>query len=181
MKELTHDSNLSLYFQRYYPYRADKISPKRHCAVIGIGGNLGNVKKRFKHLFFTFTKSNIVDIVETSPILKNPPFGYPDQPFFHNAIIVLKTDLSPPKLLKYLLYIEKVYKRERSFANSPRTLDLDIIFFDKISLCKKNLTIPHPHYTNRESVMLPLSYLVNKECFNEITYIYRANSRCRPR
>ena len=125
---------------------------------------MGNLFKRFNKLFFSFQKSLVVDIIETSPILRNPPFGYIDQPDFYNTIIVLKTNLLPEELLKYLLHVEKIYKRERFFKNAPRTLDLDIIFYDKIRKSKNNLVIPHPHFHQRESVLIPLSYISTGAC-----------------
>ncbi len=178
MRSYDIDKDLTLFWQRNYPFVNSKISKKKHTCVIGIGGNVGDVRARFKRLFFTFIKNSQFDIVETSPILQNPPFGYIHQNDFFNAVIVLKTNLKSQELLKYLLYIEKIYKRERFFKDSPRTLDLDIIFFDKISLCKTNLTIPHPHFQKRDSVMIPLS-LLSKEYINEIVHIHRRNSRCR--
>jgi len=61
-----------------------------------------------------------------------------------------------------LLRIEKKFKRKREFKNSPRTLDLDIIFFDKIHYFKKDLIIPHRNYYKRESVLIPLSFIESK-------------------
>ncbi len=152
-----------LFYDRYYPYKAKKSSSKKHCAIIGIGGNIGDVIKRFKKLHFYLQQSSLVDIIESSPILKNPPFGYLDQPYFYNAIIVIRTDLSPHKLLKYLLFVEKRFKRIRNFKDSPRTLDLDMIFYDNISIRSKNLTLPHPHFHKRDSVLIPLG-LVKDRC-----------------
>jgi 2-amino-4-hydroxy-6-hydroxymethyldihydropteridine diphosphokinase len=102
----------------------------------------------------------VVDIIQTSPILKNPPFGYTNQKDFYNAIIIIKTDLNPINLLKFVLRVEQFFKRDRHFENSPRTLDVYIIFYDKITINRKDLIIPHPHFRERESVLIPLSYIV---------------------
>ena len=149
---------LTLFYTKNYPSKLKK-SNKRHCALIGVGGNIGDVKKRFEKLYYYFQKSSVVDILCTSPILKNPPFGYKDQPDFFNAIIILKTNLSAQILLRYLLFVEKRFKRIRSFKDSPRTLDLDMIFYDKISISSKYLTLPHPHWQDRDSVLIPLGLL----------------------
>jgi 2-amino-4-hydroxy-6-hydroxymethyldihydropteridine diphosphokinase len=82
-----------------------------------------------------------------------------DQKKFFNALVVLKTNLNPTQTLKRLLRIERKFKRKREFKNSPRTLDLDIIFFDNISVNKKDLIIPHSDFKNRDSVLIPLSLL----------------------
>jgi len=154
--------NLKLYYIKYFPYKEKKRSFKKHIITLGVGGNVGNVLKRFQQLYIYLKKSNSFDIVETAPILKNPPFGYLDQPDFFNTIIVLKTNLLPHQALKVLLRIEKKFKRKREFKDSPRTLDLDIIFFDKIFYFKKYLIIPHKDYHKRESVLIPLSFIESR-------------------
>ncbi len=130
--------------------------------TLGVGGNIGNTRKRFQKLFLYLMRSGIVDIEATSPILQNPPFGYTNQEDFFNAIIIVKTNLNPRNMLKFVLRVEQFFKRDRSFKNSPRTLDIDIIFFDKISLHFEDLIIPHPYYTQRESVLIPLAHIVKR-------------------
>jgi 2-amino-4-hydroxy-6-hydroxymethyldihydropteridine diphosphokinase len=131
---------------------------------LSIGGNIGNSRKRFNNLILYLQRVKVLDVMCTSPILKNPPFGYKDQEFFFNAIIVVKTDLNPKMLLKFVLRVEKFFKRVRSFENSPRTLDIDIIFYDTITLNTKDLIIPHPEYHKRESVLIPLALINRREC-----------------
>ena len=129
---------------------------KRYSATIGIGGNLGDVKRRFEHLFNYLKKDKQVELLQTSLILKNPPFGYVNQDDFFNSIIVLKTSLNPIAFLAYLMRLEKKFGRKRSFVNAPRTLDLDIIFFDNRVVNLEKLKIPHKEWFKRESVLIPL-------------------------
>jgi 2-amino-4-hydroxy-6-hydroxymethyldihydropteridine diphosphokinase len=150
---------LELFFVKNFPYLSKKTSTKKHTVVVGVGGNVGNVIKRFQTLYIYLKKSNNFDVIEVAPILKNPPFGYYEQPVFFNTIMVLKTNLNPHQTLKVLLRIEKKFKRKRYFKDSPRTLDLDMIFFDKIFYFKKDLIIPHKDYHQRESVLIPLSFI----------------------
>jgi len=124
--------------------------------VVGIGGNVGDVRRRFERLFIILRKDKRVSLVKTSLILKNPPFGYTNQDDFFNSILVLKTSMQPKVFLRYLLRLEKKFGRKRTFANAPRTLDLDIIFFDNRKINTKDLIVPHPFYAQRESVMIPL-------------------------
>ena len=154
------NKKLTLFFNKYYPSIVKKKSLKKHTVVIGVGGNIGNTIERFRKLYIYLKKTNNFDLLQTSPILKNPPFGYLNQNDFYNAIIVVKTNLNAFQTLKQLLRIEKKFKRKRDFKDSPRTLDLDIIFFDKIAISKKDLTIPHSEFYKRESVMIPLSYVM---------------------
>jgi 2-amino-4-hydroxy-6-hydroxymethyldihydropteridine diphosphokinase len=149
-----------LFFDRFFPYTRRSIGiKKRRIVTLGIGGNIGDVRARFQKLFFYLGRDRRWQLLETAPILKNPPFGYRDQADFYNSIIVLATEMHPTDLLKCLLHIEKRFKRVREFKNSPRTLDIDILFFDKIVHRSRRLTIPHPKWRERESVTVPLSFI----------------------
>ena len=128
----------------------------RYSVTVGIGGNVGDVKRRFEHLFIFFKKDKRVELVKTSLILKNPPFGFVNQDDFFNSIIVLKTSMQPILFLDYLMRLEKKFARKRSFANAPRTLDLDIIFFDNRVINKPKLQVPHAQWFKRDSVLIPL-------------------------
>ena len=140
-----------------FPYKKNSKSSLRYRVTVGIGGNIGDVKRRFEHLFFDIKKQSRVELIKTSLILKNPPFGYKNQDDFFNSIMILKTSMTPKLFLNYLLRLEKKFGRKRSFANAPRTLDLDIIFFDNRVIATEKLTIPHPSWQLRESVVIPLS------------------------
>ncbi len=131
----------------------------RYEVVVGIGGNVGDVRRRFEHLYVCLQRDKRVSLMRTSLILKNPPFGYKEQEDFFNSIIVLKTSMQPKQFLEYLMRLEKKFGRRRSFANAPRTLDLDIIFFDNRVIKTEQLTIPHAHWAERESVVIPLAGL----------------------
>lgn len=135
---------------------SSKESLHRHRVTVGIGGNLGDVKRRFEHLLIYFKRDKRVTLLRTSLILKNPPFGFTNQDDFFNSIIVLKTSMQPKVFLDYLMRVEKKFARKRSFANAPRTLDLDIIFFDDRVVKTSKLQIPHAEWTKRESVLIPL-------------------------
>ncbi len=157
-KEIKVNRELKLFYKKFYPFNG-KNSKKRYLVTLGLGCNIGDCFKRFEKLFFYFKKHNFVDIIKTAPILKNPPFGFKEQNDFYNTIMLLKTDLPPIEFLKFLLKVEKRFGRKRVFKNAPRTLDLDIIFFDKIKYKTKNLKIPHPEFKKRVSVTLPLALL----------------------
>jgi len=142
-----------------FPYTSTPKKSFRYRVFIGIGGNIGDVKRRFEHLFFEIKRYTKVELLATSLILKNPPFGFKNQDDFFNSIIVLKTNMQPFAFLDYLMRLEKKFSRKRSFANAPRTLDLDIIFFDNKIINSKKLTVPHPAWSKRESVLIPLREL----------------------
>ncbi len=140
----------------HFGYKRRQKSSHRYRVTVGIGGNVGDVKRRFEHLFILLNKDKRVELLQTSLILKNPPFGFIDQDDFFNSIIVLQVSMQPLFFLGYLQRLEKKFVRKRSFANAPRTLDLDIIFFDNRVVKIDRLKIPHKSWFERESVMIPL-------------------------
>jgi len=149
--------SLTTFSSLEFPQKTKIKSSKRYRVTVGIGGNVGDVKRRFNHLLISLKRDKRVALLETSFILKNPPFGFVDQDDFLNSIIVLKVDMQPVVFLDYLMRLEKKFSRIRSFSNAPRTLDLDIIFFDKRIINTDKLTIPHASWQDRESVLIPLS------------------------
>ena len=153
--KLTED--LTLFRSLCFGYKTTQKSSHRYRVIVGIGGNTGDVRRRFTHLFYFLKKEIQVELLQTSSILKNPPFGFLDQDDFFNGLIVLQTSMQPLSLLRYLHQVEKKFGRKRSFSNAPRSLDLDIIFFDKRVIQTDKLTIPHAHWSERESVIIPLS------------------------
>ena len=147
----------------YYPVVYQSRSRRgRHQALLGIGGNIGDMVRRFEHLYNFLVKSRFVTVIETSPILRNPPFGYLDQADFYNAVISVETDLHPMALLAYILRVERRFGRRRSFANAPRTLDIDMIFYDTMTIAHRRLQVPHPHWQERDSVVIPLQQMKGK-------------------
>jgi 2-amino-4-hydroxy-6-hydroxymethyldihydropteridine diphosphokinase len=169
------NAHLTLYFNPHFPWQNPHPFRRKHTAILGIGANIGNSFKRFEKLFNYLRREKQLTILETSPILQNPPFGYLDQPDFYNAVLLIETNLSPDRLLRYVLHVEHIFKRKRAFENSPRTLDIDIIVFDRIAIHKRHLTLPHPHFRKRESVLIPLSYL--KRGLYETVHIHSADTR----
>ena len=151
--------SLIVYKNLRFGLKKQRCISKRYGAVVGVGGNLGDVRRRFTHLLHVLEKDKRVDLVQSSSILKNPPFGFLDQDDFFNAVIVLQVNMQARSFLHYLLRLEKRFARKRSFANAPRTLDLDIIFFDDRVIDTKDLVVPHPEWSKRESVVIPLASL----------------------
>ena len=153
---------LTLVSTRHFPYQSKSKQSRKHKALLGIGGNIGDVLRRFEHLFHFMRKSNYINMIETAPILKNPPFGYVEQDDFYNSLLLIETNLTPRALLRYILHIEKIFGRKRLFKDGPRTLDIDIIFYENVTMHTKALKLPHPEWMNRASVLVPLSKMKGK-------------------
>ena len=152
------NNTLTLIRTELYPYEYG-ASKKRYCVTLGVGGNIGDVVRRLEKLSHFLKADRQCDLVKTGPILKNPPFGYVQQPDFYNSVMVVRTNLQPKAFLKYVLEIERKFGRKRSFENAPRTLDIDVIFFEDRKMQTKELTLPHPYWQERESVVIPMRYM----------------------
>lgn len=158
----TLDERHSIYVDHNFPKTLSKEDGYRYRVVLGVGGNIGDTRRRMNHLWHYLGRLPQICRIQSGVILENPPFGYIDQGDFDNTVIEIGTSLEPRALLRLLWRIEKRFGRCRSFANAPRTLDLDILFFDNRKIRSKELTIPHPHWSERSSVMIPLKSLAHK-------------------
>ncbi len=98
-----------------------------------------------------------VRVVAQSPVYRTAPWGHPDQQDFLNAVIRAETGLAPEELLDVLLEIESRRERERTIPNAPRTLDLDLLFYDEQVLHTPRLQLPHPRLHERGFVLAPLA------------------------
>ena len=99
------------------------------------------------------------ELINASSIIETEPFGFESETNFLNAVIEIKTDLSPRALLLNLQEIEKKLGRKSKSQNknySSRTIDLDILYYGKQILVSPELTIPHPEIFNRDFVLIPL-------------------------
>ena len=124
-------------------------------AYIGIGSNLGNRLLNIQKSVNLLKKH--ARIIKKSPIYSTEPVGFRNQGWFLNCVIKISTDLAPMKLLVLLKGIEKKLKRKKAIRNGPRTIDLDILFYDDKIIKSSSLTIPHPRMHKRLFVLEPLS------------------------
>jgi 2-amino-4-hydroxy-6-hydroxymethyldihydropteridine diphosphokinase len=128
-------------------------------ATIGLGSNLGD---RLANLQFAIDSLNATVGTQVhciSPVYETDPVGGPAQDDYLNAVAVLKTILSPEQLLDATQQIELAANRERSEHWGPRTLDLDLLAMDDLTLNSQNLVLPHPRAHERGFVLLPWSTL----------------------
>ena len=150
------DAKHSIYVNRSFPKKFLPLKEFRHRVILGVGGNVGDVRRCMEHLLIYLDRLRQVKVVQSGVILKNPPFGYAEQDDFYNTVLEISTSLPARVFLRVVWRIEKRFGRVRSFANAPRTLDLDMIFFDNQTIDYPELKIPHPHWEKRSSVVIPL-------------------------
>jgi 2-amino-4-hydroxy-6-hydroxymethyldihydropteridine diphosphokinase len=156
------DEKHSVYVDRHFPASFKKAPGYRYRVLLGVGGNIGDTRRRMNHLWIYLGRLPQICRIQSGVILRNPPFGFTEQQDFDNTVIEIGTSLEPKALLRLIWRIEKRFGRRRSFANAPRTLDLDILFFENRSVSTAELSIPHPHWNERVSVTIPLGSLAHQ-------------------
>ena len=124
-------------------------------AFISLGSNVGDRNKNIESALNQIKEAGI-EILKCSTVIETDPVGGPSQNKFLNSVIKIQTDLKPIQLLNKLQKIEKFLGRIRTVKNGPRTIDLDILLFDDLSVNNVSLTIPHPRMFERDFVMRPL-------------------------
>ena len=132
------------------------VSRTRHIAYIAVGSNLGESKDTIEKAKEMFCKLEGNEILKEATLISTKPYGVTDQPDFLNGMIVVRTLLEPHELLDRLHKVESYEKRERTMRWGPRTLDLDIIYYDDLVMGDDELIIPHEDMQNRDFVLKPL-------------------------
>lgn len=140
-------------------YVSVKITRGWHLAYIALGSNIGDSKMYLEDAVALLEADSNCEVVKVSDWIVTKPYGYVEQDDFLNGCLALRTIYNPHKLLKVLHKIENQMKREREFKWGPRTLDLDILFYDDEIINKKELVVPHPDMQNRDFVLKPLAQI----------------------
>jgi 2-amino-4-hydroxy-6-hydroxymethyldihydropteridine diphosphokinase len=127
--------------------------------LIALGGNVGDVRATFEKAIAAVCGMSQAALLVRSSDYATPPWGDEDQPRFINACIEIDTALDPHALLFVLHKVEKKFGRDRAKEQrwGPRTLDLDLIAYDDVSIDKVELTLPHPRLFERAFVLVPLA------------------------
>ena len=128
-----------------------------HIAYIGIGSNLGDKVSQCEEAISDILKADRHKLLARSSLFKTKPIGYTSQDWFINAVIKIETDLDPFELLQNLKGIESLLGRKETVRWGPRTIDLDILFFDEKEIQTDELQIPHPRLQERQFVLIPLA------------------------
>jgi len=130
--------------------------------LIALGGNVGDVRTTFQKAIGNICGMTQAALLARSSDYATPPWGDQQQERFINACIAIETDLDPHALLFTLHKIEKKFGRDRAREThwGPRTLDLDLLAYDDVSIQKPELTLPHPRMFERAFVLVPLAEIV---------------------
>ncbi|MDD6461466.1 MAG: dihydroneopterin aldolase [Bifidobacteriaceae bacterium] len=131
-------------------------SSHMHCAVIAMGGNLGDVTSAMRSAIVAIDGFPGTQVTGISPLYRTTPWGMePSTPDFLNAVIQIDTTLDAHTLLSSLQLVETAHGRSREVHWGSRPLDLDIIDFDSRTSADPELTLPHPRAWQRAFVLAP--------------------------
>ncbi len=133
-----------------------KIHRGWHKAYIAIGSNMGEKEKYLKDAIQGLADHEEILVNAESTLITTEPYGGVEQDVFLNGMVEIKTLLTPHELLDYLHELEEKAGRERILRWGPRTLDLDIVFYDKLVFEDDVLIIPHVDMENRDFVLKPM-------------------------
>lgn len=136
-----------------------RISRQWHHVYLSIGSNIGDRERYISDAIQKLSSRSDVREVNVSKLLVTKPYGGVEQEDFLNGAVAIQTLLTPLELLDVIHQIEKEAGRERHIHWGPRTLDLDIVFYDKEIMETDELVIPHIDMENRYFVLKPLSEL----------------------
>ncbi|MDR3227952.1 MAG: 2-amino-4-hydroxy-6-hydroxymethyldihydropteridine diphosphokinase [Puniceicoccales bacterium] len=137
------------------------VAISRKHALLGLGSNLGD-RAAHIHAAAAALGANVgTRLLALSPLVETAPVGCAvAQPDFLNAAAAVETSLAPEDLLALCLAIETARGRERPFPNAPRTLDIDLLFYEGETRSDPRLALPHPRWAQRDFVRRPLAALL---------------------
>ena len=122
-------------------------------AFLGLGSNLGD---RVRYLRDAVDTLRAVGLVGVSPVYETAPVGGPDQGPYLNLVAELHTDRSPHELLGVCRRLEAAAGRVRDERWGPRTLDVDVLWVEGMTVDDADLVVPHPRLWERRFVVAPL-------------------------
>lgn len=131
----------------------------KHKIYLGLGSNLGDRQGNISRAYAEIEKL-IGTIVRQSALYESEPWGFESDNSFINSVICCETTLSPYEVLKKAQFIERLLGRTQKSVDGhyhDRTIDIDILLYDDLTVNEPDLKIPHPLMRQRDFVMKPLS------------------------
>ena len=143
------------------PFESVSVRIRRewHRVYLSVGSNIGDREQHLRNAVSALKDCRQIRSVQSSSLVETKPYGKTDQADFLNGAIFLETLFSPKELLQKLHQIEALEGRVREVHWGPRTLDLDILFYDKLVYEDADLILPHVDLENREFVLKPMCEL----------------------
>lgn len=134
-----------------------RIRRSWHTAYIALGSNMGDKEGYLNFAVDSFkANSPLIEVEKVSSYLETEPYGGVEQDDFLNAVMRVRTTFTAHELWQVMADIEKKAKRVRQIHWGPRTLDLDLLFYDEDIIGDEDLVVPHPEIEKRDFVLKPL-------------------------
>lgn len=128
-------------------------------ATLLLGCNIGNCESTFVETLRQL-ENNCGKLITQSSLYRTAPWGYSEQNDFLNQVVILETNLAPHELLTKTIEIEVELGRLRKIVNGPRTIDIDILFYNDLEVITNDLIIPHPRLHLRKFTLIPLNEII---------------------
>ena len=134
--------------------------PAETTAFLGLGANLGDPVSALRTVRATLARRDDLRLLAASGLFRTRPVGGPaGQPDYVNAVLALRSRLSPASLLQLCLALEQAQGRVRRERWGPRTLDVDLLAVDDCCQDDPALILPHPRLHQRRFVLVPLAQI----------------------
>ena len=128
-----------------------------HQVYLGLGSNQGDRESQIARAI-ELIGERVGQVFRQSSIVETKPWGFMSGNLFLNCAIYCETELMPRKLLQVTKEIEReLGRRHKGGAYRDRTIDIDILLYDDITIDEPDLQIPHPLMEQRDFVMIPLN------------------------
>ncbi|MGZ8585809.1 MAG: 2-amino-4-hydroxy-6-hydroxymethyldihydropteridine diphosphokinase [Actinomycetota bacterium] len=128
-------------------------------AYLGLGANLGDRLGNLQLAVDALGATPGVRVMRSSRVYETEPVGGPEQPEYLNAVLEVRTDLSPRELLRACLAVEDDMGRVRTERWGPRPIDIDVLTYGTETIDEPDLVVPHPRMHERGFVLVPLAEL----------------------
>ena len=141
------------------------MTKKMHQVYLGLGSNLGDREEHIRKAIALIGES-IGLVIRQSSLIETEPWGFESANRFLNGVILVETSLTPRQLLKATQKIERQLGRKKKSTDSSlltpvsysdRSIDIDILLYDDLTVDEPDLKIPHPLMEQRDFVMTPLN------------------------
>ncbi len=133
-----------------------------HMVYLGLGTNLGDKQKNLNDAI-RMLGNQVGEVEKVSSVIETEPEGFKSDNLFLNAVVKVRTALSPFEILDITQDVEKSLGRKEKSSNGiyhDRVIDIDILLYDDINISTPRLVIPHPRMAQREFVMTPLTEIL---------------------
>jgi 2-amino-4-hydroxy-6-hydroxymethyldihydropteridine diphosphokinase len=128
-------------------------------AYLALGSNEGDRRGHLRRAV-----ASLPGVRRVSGVYETAPVGGPEQGPYLNCVVEIDTDLGPRDLLVFCQQVEQDAGRVRTVRWGPRTLDVDILLFDDLTVDQPDLVVPHPRMAERRFVLEPLADLAPERC-----------------